>query len=171
MKLHLIDSDSEVAAALQTAFSRFPEVEVRHGDLLAVAEHCVVSPANSYGFMDGGFDRDLASFFGPQIERRVQEAVAQRPEGFLPVGASVLIHTGHHRIPYLLLAPTMTLPEYVEPSHAYRAMRAILRVSRSDGPACAHVFCPGLATGVGGVRPSDAAAQMAQAYHDFTHVA
>jgi len=100
----------------------------------------------------------------------VQDAVSQRPEGFLPVGASVLIHTGHSRIPYLVVAPTMTLPEHVEPANAYRAMRAALRVSHSAGPACIHVFCPGLATGVGGVTPSDAAEQMARAYSDFIDV-
>ena len=169
MKLHLVDSDSEVASALASAFSRFPEVDVQHGDLLAVAQDCVVSPANSYGFMDGGFDKDLFSFFGPQIESRVQDAVSRRPEGFLPVGASVLIQTGHSRIPYLIVAPTMTLPERVEPSNAYRAMRAVLRVARSAGTTFNHVFCPGLATGVGGVAPTEAAEQMAQAYLDFTN--
>lgn len=50
-----------------------------------MAEHCVVSPANSYGFMDGGIDAAYRSFFGLQIERTVQEAVARRPEGRLPV--------------------------------------------------------------------------------------
>ena len=96
MKLHLVDADAEVASALQAAFTPFPEVQVCHGDLLSVAEHCVVSPANSYGFMDGGIDRELLSFFGPPLQQRVQEAIAERPEGFLPVGARfVEIRTGH----------------------------------------------------------------------------
>jgi O-acetyl-ADP-ribose deacetylase (regulator of RNase III) len=167
VKLHLVDSDAEVAAELQRAFCRFTEVEVRHGDLLAIAEDCVVSPANSYGFMDGGFDKDLYAFFGPRIQSLVQDAVVRRPEGFLPVGASTIIHTGHHRIPYLIVAPTMTLPEQVESFNAYRAMRAVLRIQRAAKNALAHIFCPGLATGVGGVSPSDAAEQMARAYADF----
>jgi O-acetyl-ADP-ribose deacetylase (regulator of RNase III) len=167
MKLHLIDSNLEVAAAMQTAFARFAEVEVRHGDLLAVAEQCVVSPANSFGFMDGGFDKELFCFFGPQIEIRLRDAIARRPEGLLPVGASLLLHTGQARIPYLLVAPTTLLPEHVEPVNAYRAMRAILRISRSEAAACSRIYCPGLATGVGGVAPSEAADQMARAYSDF----
>ena len=165
MNLHLVDADAEVASALQVAFTPFPEVQVGLGDLLSVAEHCVVSPANSYGFMDGGFDRELLSFFGPQVQGRVQDAIAQRAEGFLPVGASLLVRTGHQRIPFLLVAPTMVLPEQVESFHAYRAMRAILRVAPTS---FSHVFCPGLATGVGGVAPAEAAEQMARAYHDHT---
>ena len=163
MKLHLVDTDAEVAFALQTAFAPFREVQVRHGDLLSIAEHCVVSPANSYGFMDGGFDRDLFSFFGPQEESPVEGATAQRREGYLPVGASLLVRTGHRRIPFLLVAPTMVLPEQVEPLHAYRAMLAVLRVAPASFP---HVFCPGLATGVGSVAPAEAAEQMARAYRD-----
>ena len=165
MKLHLVDADAAVAAALQAAFAPFPEVDVGHGDLLSVAEHCVVPPANSYGFMDGGFDRELLSFFGPQVQGRVQDAIAQRPEGLLPVGASLLVRTGHQRIPFLLVAPTMVLPEQVESFHAYRAMRALLRVDPASFP---HVFCPGLATGVGGVSLVAAAEQMARAYRDHT---
>jgi O-acetyl-ADP-ribose deacetylase (regulator of RNase III) len=121
--------------------------------------------------MDGGFDRDLYSFFGPSIQSRVQEAISHRPEGCLPVGASVVVRTGHSRIPFLVLAPTMTLPEEVESFNAYRAMRAVLRVARSESESFSHVFCPGLATGVGSVAPSDAADQMARAYADFTNVA
>ena len=166
MKLHLIDSDSEVALALQAAFSPFADVDVKCGDLLASAEHCVVSPANGFGFMDGGFDRDLYSFFGPSIQSRVQDAISRRPEGHLPVGASLLLRTGHIRIPFLIIAPTMTLPEQVEASNAYRAMRAILRITATDRKIFSHIYCPGLATGVGAVTPSEAADQMARAYGD-----
>jgi O-acetyl-ADP-ribose deacetylase (regulator of RNase III) len=169
LKLHLIDSDADVASALESAFSRFGEVEVRYGNLLALAEECVVSPANSFGFMDGSFDRELYLFFGPDIGSRVQDAINRRPEGRLPVGASVVVRTGHIRVPFLLVAPTVTLPEQADPTNAYRAMRAILRVARAESAFFSHVYCPGLATGVGSVTPSEAADQMARAYNDFTN--
>ena len=166
MKLHLVDANPAVASALQKAFEPFAEVEVSQGDLLAMAEGCVVSPANSFGYMDGGFDKHLRDFFGLQIESRVQAAVAQRPEGMLPVGASLLIPTGHHKIPHLLLAPTMEMPEHVDASHAYRAMRAVLRLAMAANFPASEVYCPGLATGVGGVTPEAAAHEMARAYFD-----
>jgi O-acetyl-ADP-ribose deacetylase (regulator of RNase III) len=167
MRLHLVDADPEVVAALRDAFRSFPEVEVARGNLLAVAHNTVVSPANSYGFMDGGIDRAYLDFFGTAIEGRVREAIARRPEGHLPVGASLVIRTGHARIPYLLVAPTMLAPEAVTSDSCYRAMRAVLRLADSHTEAGQIIFCPGLGTGVGMVDPSQAAEAMAQAYKDW----
>lgn len=166
MRLHLIDSNPEVAHALQSAFAAFPEVETMCGNLLAHAGQCVVSPANSYGFMDGGFDQALYGFFGPEIQVRVQDAIARRPEGHLPLGAALLIATGHRQIPFLLVAPTMTLPGEVTALHAYRAMRAVLRTAHTEATHITDIYCPGLATGVGAVSAGEAAGEMARAYRE-----
>ena len=171
MHLRFVDGDAEVVVALRDAFRSYPEVEVAHGNLLGVAHHTVVSPANGYGFMDGGIDRAYLGFFGPGIQARVQEAIAQRPEGYLPVGASLIVRTGHKRIPYLLLAPTMLAPEAVARDNCYRAMRAVLRLAHSDANVGQVIFCPGLGTGVGGVAPCQAAEEMAQAYQDWKDTA
>ncbi len=56
MRLYLVDADEAVAFALRKAFHSVPEVVVSQADLLRVAQNTVVSPANSYGFMDGGVD-------------------------------------------------------------------------------------------------------------------
>ena len=167
MRLHLVDIRGELVNAWVEAFEPFPEVTIRQGDLLAIAEHCVVSPANSYGFMDGGIDAAYRAYFGAQIERTVQDAIARRPEGHLPVGASLVVATGHTRVPYLIVAPTMTVPEQVESSHCYRAMRAVLRIAGADAEVGREIFCPGLGTGVGMVSPEAAAAMMAEAYRDW----
>jgi O-acetyl-ADP-ribose deacetylase (regulator of RNase III) len=167
MRLHLVDHNGDLVSAWMEAFNLFPEVTIEQGDLLASAENCVVSPANSYGFMDGGIDAAYRAFFGAQIERTVQDIVARRPEGHLPVGASVVVRTGHPRIPFLIVAPTMTTPEEVPSSHCYRAMRAILRIAGSDDEVGRDVYCPGLATGVGMVPPKNAAVMMADAYRDW----
>ena len=165
MRLHLVDTNAMLVAAWEREFQPFADVEVLCGDILAVATTAVVSPANGYGFMDGGVDRAYAAFFGPAFERLVYDVVARRPEGFLPVGAAEIVPTGHARIPYVVLAPTMLMPEHVLASHAYRALRAALRVTarvREIGD----LYCPGLATGVGGVDPEDAAREMVAAYAD-----
>jgi O-acetyl-ADP-ribose deacetylase (regulator of RNase III) len=167
MRLHLVDTDAEVVAALRDAFRSFREVEVALGNILAVARNTVVSPANSYGVMDGGIDRAYLDFFGPAIQGRVQEAIGQRSEGYLPVGASLVIRTGHARIPYLLLAPTMLAPEAVTRDNCYRAMRAVLRLADSHTEVGQDIYCPGLGTGVGMVNPGEAAEEMAQAYKDW----
>ena len=117
--------------------------------------------------MDGGVDAAYVQYFGASIERKVREAIGQREEGYLPVGASVLISTGDLRIPWLIVAPTMEMPEFVEREHCYRAMRAILRVAQTGKDCVSDVYCPGLGTGVGGVRAEDAAEMMARAYRDW----
>ena len=152
MNLHLVDFNGHLVNAWVEAFEQFPEVTIQQGDLLVVARHCVVSPANSYGFMDGGIDAAYRAFFGVQIERTVQDAVTRRPEGHLPVGASLVVLTGHNKVPYMIVAPTMTVPEQVESRNCYRALRAVLRIAGTDAEIGQDVYCPGLATGVGMVR-------------------
>lgn len=167
MRLHLVDTNEDIVAAWREHFREFPEVDIQGGDIMTIAEHCLVSPANSHGFMDGGIDGVYLSFFGAQIEQRVQEAVARRPEGILPVGASLVVTTGHARIPYLIVAPTMTMPEPVASENCYRAMRAILRIATAEYSVGRDVYCPGLGTGVGMVAPAMAASAMAGAYRDW----
>lgn len=125
----------------------------------------LVSPANSYGHMDGGIDEEYIEYFGSEVQQRVYGAIARLPHGLLPVGSGLLVHTGDERIPHLIVAPTMVLPEPVPAVHAYQAMSAVLRVVERHAGLIGDVFCPGLATGVGQVPFEDAAREMALAYH------
>jgi hypothetical protein len=46
--------------------------------------------------MDGGIDQAYLDFFGPEVERRVQDAIALRPEGTFRLGrASRLLPAIH----------------------------------------------------------------------------
>ncbi|ATC63219.1 AraC family transcriptional regulator [Nibricoccus aquaticus] len=166
MRLHFVDQNQDVVAALGRAFSSFPEVTVSFGDILDVAEVSVVSPANSYGFMDGGIDAVYRRHFGQQIEDKVRAAVAARPEGYLPLGTSLVIPTGNNRIPYMIVAPTMLMPEAVSAFNAARALRAVIRAQAAHASLLTDVYCPGLCTGVGQVEPDEAAAAMAVAYRE-----
>jgi O-acetyl-ADP-ribose deacetylase (regulator of RNase III) len=167
VRLHFVDADPGVAGAIGDAFRGFPEVTCARGDILALAHNAVVSPANSYGFMDGGIDAAYSDFFGAGVQRAVQEAINRRPEGHLPIGASLAVRTGHARIPFLIVAPTMQTPEAVPPSNCYRALRAILRLATGDAAIGQDIFCPGLATGIGRVTPERAAEELARAYEDW----
>jgi O-acetyl-ADP-ribose deacetylase (regulator of RNase III) len=165
--LHFVDDDEDVVLALATAFAGVPGVQCSGGDILSVARNALVSPANSYGFMDGGIDAHYSQFFGPALQAAVQEAINRRPEGHLPVGASLVVRTGHPRIPFLIVAPTMHTPEEVPGLNCYRAMRAILRLVDAEPEITGEIFCPGLATGTGRVPPAEAAAEMLRAYRDW----
>ena len=157
------DIDTDVITALKNHFSSVKGVSCKVGNLLETASNVVISPANSYGFMDGGIDNDYASFFGEGLQTKVLERVRSRPEGYLPVGASELIETGHNKIPYLVLAPTMLHPERIPAYNVFRAFRSALKCihkQKLENP----IYSPGFGTGVGGVEPEEAARMMFEAY-------
>src|SRR5579862_3221422 len=88
----LCDVLPNLVRAWQRAFAAYPEVAVQRGDLLDVEADAYVSPANSYGIMDGGIDAVLSDRF-PQAEARVQAAIAQVGR-LLPVGQALVVETG-----------------------------------------------------------------------------
>lgn len=88
----------------------------------------------------------------------------RRPEGMLPVGASLAVKTGHARIPWLIVAPTMEMPEAVPAEHSGRALRAVLRLVERHPELGPDIYCPGLGTLTGRVPPEFAADEMANAY-------
>lgn len=70
----------------------------------------VIAPGNSYGQMDGGFDKGLVDAFGPGIEANVKHLIRQAHFGELNVGAAVAVQTGALNIPHCAYAPTMRVP-------------------------------------------------------------
>ncbi|MBK8803320.1 MAG: macro domain-containing protein [Fibrobacteres bacterium] len=164
MHLHFADTNPDVCHFLQVAFSPFPEVSIQTGNILDVAHGCVVSPANSSGYMDGGVDAAYRAFFGASFEAKVRETIQAQPNGELKIGSAIVVATTHHKIPFVIVAPTMTMPEFTDASVVRRVMGAVLRAWDRHQSQISDVFCPGLGTGVGGVSPQEAAISMAQAY-------
>ncbi len=161
MQIHLADESDEVVSAWHQAFALVDNISIQCGDILTMAVDTLVSPANSYGFMDGGIDRCYVEFFGPELEVRVQDAIRRKPDGLLAVGAALIVRTGHPRIPRLVVAPTMLLPGPVRPENCFYAMSAALLACERHPAEIQQLWCPGLGTGVGAVDPSSAAREMA----------
>ena len=166
-EVYFVDTNPLLIKAWNSMFSNYREVNIIEGDIFQFAENCIVSPSNSYGFMDGGIDIQFINFFGSSIQRIVREEILLNSNGLLPVGLSRIVRTNHKKIPYLIIAPTMVTPEYVEENNAYRAFRAVLRIAQKNDRHINKLYCPGLATGIGGVSEEDAAQQMLEAYRNF----
>jgi O-acetyl-ADP-ribose deacetylase (regulator of RNase III) len=123
-----------------------------------------VSPANSFGIMDGGIDRAIRDHFGNNLDLRVQSFIESHFHGEMPVGHACTISTFNDDIPLLIIAPTMRTPGNISDTlNAYIAFRAIL-LSVKDR-CLDSIVCCGLGTGVGKMDPEDCARQMRMAYN------
>jgi len=168
-ELILCDINADLCHEWRSRFRRHG-VDVQHGDFFDVAADAYVSPANSHGIMDGGFDLLLRARF-PGVDVRVQREIDQRG-GMLPIGHAVIVETGDWDVPYLVSVPTMERPSRIaHTNNVYLAMRGLLKTvydfnTRMDSPIQS-LAIPGLGTGVGAMPPSIAAAQMIEAYEEF----
>ncbi len=68
MRLVLCDLNPRLVRAWQRYFGAIPDVHIECGDMLRVQADALVSPANSFGFMDGGLDQAISDFFGGTIQ-------------------------------------------------------------------------------------------------------
>jgi len=173
LKLILVDINPALCSAFKQAFEGLPNVQVVNGMFEQVAEYdCMVSPANSFGLMDGGIDAAITSYFGAQLMQRVQDYIIAEYLGEQPVGTSFIIETKHPQHAFLAHTPTMRVPMAIaRTDHVYVAMAAMLRAvyhhnKSTQTPICS-VLCPGLGTATGQVPFREAARQMALAYKNF----
>ena len=169
LKIFLRDINADVVAAWRDAFAGIENVDVTQGDIFGLAADAIVSPANSFGYMDGGIDGVYSMHFGWDLSARLRERLRRDWDGELPVGCAVVIETRDPRIPYLVSAPTMRVPMNVSNTvNAYLAFRAALIAVRDfnrDNPgSITSLLCPGLATFYGCMAPRRAARQMLMAH-------
>jgi O-acetyl-ADP-ribose deacetylase (regulator of RNase III) len=176
MKVVLAALSPALAAAWSRAFEGVADVRVHAGSLFDVECDAFVSPANSFGFMDGGIDANLCDRFGGDLQRRVQERIRSTFNGELLVGQALIVPTGDARVPFVISAPTMRVPMNVaQTANAYPAARAVfllvqlgnLEDGRPVHEVVRTVAFPGLGTGIGQMPADACAVQMRAAYDDY----
>ncbi len=157
--------------AWREAFADFENVEAIQGDYFSIHADAMVSPANSFGFMDGGLDKAIRDKLGVSIQEKVQKVILEKYHGELPVGMAEIVETNHAHWRFLVGAPTMRVPENISQTlNAYLSFRAILlAVKRFNESATNQIIqsllCPGLGTATGRMPPRKCAAQMRVAYN------
>lgn len=166
MKIQLIDRNIPLCSAWTTSFHG-TDIEVIVGNIFDTPTDCIVSPANSFGFMDGGIDYAISENLGWGLQERLKDRILNKYNGELLVGQAEFIETYNEKIPYCISAPTMRVPLIITDTiNVYLAMRAILLVLKQHSEINT-VSIPGLGTGVGQVNYHVCAAQMKQAYDDI----
>lgn len=179
MKIILAAVKIELADAWERFCGDLDFVRIHRGSILEVACDAVVSPANSFGFMDGGIDRIYSYHFGWQIQARLQKLIATKHHGELLVGSAEIVETDIVPISYIIAAPTMRVPMILKDSiNPYLAARATLLLIKHGifesgvlageriADAIQIVAFPGLGTGVGRVGYNTCAKQMRTAIED-----
>ncbi len=169
MKIQLIDFNREMVEAWRKYFTGLQDVDIIQNSAFAVGTGCVVSPSNSYGYLDGGFDAAITANLGTQVQVELQRIIQTNYNGELLVGEAILFETKNPQIPYCISAPTMRVPMYLgnKSVNAYLAARAIFLILKQDNLPFETITIPGLGTGVGKVPYDLCAFQMRKAYDDF----
>lgn len=169
-KVYLIDRSQSLVARWQEHFSNCSEVEVIAGDYFQRPADAMVSPANSFGIMDGGLDLAIRDQLGFSVQERIQAVIVEHYHGELPVGAAEIVPTDNPRWKLMVAAPTMRIPEPIPFTiNAYLAFRAILVAVENFNKKAGRreidsLVCCGLGTGIGKVEANKCAMQMRAAY-------
>lgn len=161
--------------------SNLSNVEIHHGSILDLSVDAVVSPANSYGFMDGGIDLLYSHYFGWEVQKKLQNLIKEKHHGELLIGQADIVETDNLQIPFMISAPTMRVPMILKDSvNPYLAARAVFLLIKhgtffegkyKDEPInkfVQSVAFSGLATGIGKIGFNTCARQMQRAIEDFT---
>jgi O-acetyl-ADP-ribose deacetylase (regulator of RNase III) len=180
MRIILTAVDAPLAEAWERFCGEFDCVRIHRGSIFDVTCDALVSPANSFGFMDGGIDALYTQRFGHHVQRRLQEMICEHHHGELLVGAAEIVFTDDASFPFIVAAPTMRVPMILRESvNPYLAARAVILLVQHgtfiNGPFAGKAIAgvvktvafPGLGTGVGGIGPNMCARQVRAAIEEF----
>jgi O-acetyl-ADP-ribose deacetylase (regulator of RNase III) len=181
MKIQLVDYNEELCVQWRKAFEGCDDVTVHCENYFSVPTDCYVSPANSYGFLDGGIDNKIRKHYEKHhidIQQGVWDAIVKQFDGELLVGQCFYLpvwHIGSMKkyVPDLIVAPTMRVPMKLphDSVNVYLAMKAILLKLKSlemmNSSRVKSVSISGLGTGIGQLPYNLCAKQMRKAYDDF----
>ena len=173
MRIVLTAIEDNLAEAWERHCGDLPNVTVHRGSILDLSVDAVVSPANSFGFMDGGIDHRYSHHFGWEVQDRLQQLIRSRHRGELLVGNAEILEYGKPLHSVLDRCATMRVPMTLRDSiNPYLAARAAFLLIQhgvvADGAfvgervetVVTSVAFPGLGTGVGQVGPNTCARQV-----------
>lgn len=156
-------------------YSYSKTITLQHGDIFLDEDFdALVSPANSFGFMNGGIDGVYIQKYGQQLEDRVRSYIKSMLfDGEMLVGQAIAIpvfpltltNGSCNPEKYLIVAPTMRVPkpitDYVDVYLATRAAIRLAVICKFDT-----VVIPGMGTATGNVPYGIAARNMLVGIHD-----
>ena len=166
LKIYLLDKNESIVDAWKKAFKEDKDITIVQDDFAHFMNNnkvqCVVSPANSYGVMTGGYDLAITNYFGDNLQREVQRYIKDNLYGEQPVGTSIAL-----AIPntdqILIHTPTMQTPKPIKDDFViYQCMRATL--IKALEMKIESIVIPAFGGACGKVAPKIIAKRMKEAY-------
>ena len=166
MKIYIIEKEKEKFKYLVPYFDDLQDVVLVNTDFTSfINSHfveCIVSPANSYGIMDGGYDLAITNYFGKDLQQKVQDYIIENYYGEQPVGTSFIIETNRDN-QFLIHTPTMRIPSIVKDDLIiYQCMRTTLMLAKENN--IESILIPMFGCLTGGVSPQRVSKLMRLAY-------
>ena len=165
MKIYIIDESKQ---KIEIAKQYFKDTDIEFVDekfsdfMKRETVECIVSPANSFGLMDGGYDLAITEWFGEQLQKRVQKYIIKNYYGEQPVGTSFIISANGNG-QKLIHTPSMQTPRAIlDPVIIYQCMRSTLMCAYKN--KVQSILIPLFGGGCGGVGARTIAKLMRLAY-------
>ena len=170
MKVYLLDRNETICNWWRVYFKDTKDVEIVCDDFENFVSknnvECIVSPANSYGIMDGGYDGAITSYFGKDLARKVQDYIVENFYGEQPVGSSCVVDINESQ--KLIHTPTMRIPSKIKDAMVvYHCMRSTLILARKIG--IKSIVIPAFGGDCGDVKYSVLAEMMYNAYYQISN--
>jgi O-acetyl-ADP-ribose deacetylase (regulator of RNase III) len=167
MHIYLLDINKEMTDAWYKYFDSsnvtivnedFATFMNKHADIDAI-----VSPANSFGFMDGGYDKAIIDYLGEQAQTNVLTMLDAVYNGYQPIGTCLSIPFDKYII---LHTPTMRTPEAIVDNRViFDCMRScLLEASKQN---CKSIVIPAFGGCCGRVPYDTIARMMSLAYNQI----
>lgn len=148
LEVAIVDLNENLIALAKRDVPELPGITWEAGDALALTADAVVTPANSFGFMDGGMDAAVIARFGQALENMVRERIASYPFGEVLVGQAFMVPTGDPKIQNLIFAPTVRAPKPItHPADVLLAARAAVKLAVDAGFRKIVMPCMGAGSG------------------------
>lgn len=132
LKIYIVDISSDTCEKFKEEFTNISNVEIVCGDIKQFFSDnkdkidCLVSPANAFGYMTGGYDAALSDILGWDFQQKVRKYIIDNFYGEQGVGTSFIIKTDLDNLS-LIHTPTMQYPSIIKDNMVvYYCMRSTL---------------------------------------------
>lgn len=153
------------------------DIKVYYGNFQDLTFDAIVSPANSYGIMDGGIDAHINNYLNGDLTykdfiKMIQLQLSKKVNLSQQPGSAVLLESHNSKCPYIIHSPTMQIPSKIKNKEIiywciYNILSLVYLHNLNNNNPIKTVCMPGMGTGCGGLNYIDFVMILKIAYKHF----